>query len=102
MAIERWTNPKSLGTKLDSGTIPNGLEGFWIGPSFKDRFFLSRSENPDLTIRHFFIVAVPHAHHVPARVHARVPAHAAAAHPATKKSRIVRLGFVHLGIENGY
>jgi hypothetical protein len=28
MAIEWWTNPKPLGTKLDSGTIPNGLEGF--------------------------------------------------------------------------
>ena len=26
------------GTKLDSGTTPNGLEGFWIFPSFKDRF----------------------------------------------------------------
>jgi hypothetical protein len=31
--------------KLDSGTIPNGLEGFWIRPSFKDRF-LSRRAKP--------------------------------------------------------
>jgi hypothetical protein len=102
MAIERWTNPKSLGTKLDSGTIPNGLEGFWIGLSFKDRFFCHEVKTLISRFATFFIVAVPHAHHVPARVHARVPAHAAAAHPATKKSRIVRLGFVHLGIENGY
>jgi hypothetical protein len=28
--------------KLDSGTIPNGLEGFWIRPSFKDFFFCLR------------------------------------------------------------
>jgi hypothetical protein len=35
---------KTLGTKLDSGTIPNGLEGFWI-PSFKDSF-LSRRAKP--------------------------------------------------------
>jgi hypothetical protein len=45
MAIEWWTNPKPLGTELDSGTIPNGLEGFWIRPSFKDPF-LSRRAKP--------------------------------------------------------
>jgi hypothetical protein len=31
-------NPKPLGTKLDSGTIYNLAEGFWILPSFKDHF----------------------------------------------------------------
>jgi hypothetical protein len=36
---------KTLGEKLDSGTIPNGLEGFWIRPSFKDSF-LSRRAKP--------------------------------------------------------
>jgi hypothetical protein len=52
-------NPKPLGTKLDSGTIPNGLEGFWIRPSFQD-LFLSRRAKPltNITIRNFFI-AVP-------------------------------------------
>jgi hypothetical protein len=45
MAIEWWTNPKPLGKKLDSGTIPNGLEGFWIRPSFKGHF-LSRRAKP--------------------------------------------------------
>ena len=41
----RHTHPKPLGTKVDSGTIPNGLEGFWIRPSFKDHF-LSPSAKP--------------------------------------------------------
>jgi hypothetical protein len=36
---------KPLGTKLDSGTIPNALEGFWIRSSFKDHF-LSRRAKP--------------------------------------------------------
>jgi hypothetical protein len=36
---------KPLGTKLDSGTILNGLEGFWICPSFKEPF-LSRRAKP--------------------------------------------------------
>jgi hypothetical protein len=40
--------------KLDSGTIPNGLEGFWICPSFKDPF-LSRRANLSITIRNFLI-----------------------------------------------
>jgi hypothetical protein len=31
-------------TKLDSGTIPNGLEGFWIRPSFKDHFRSRRAK----------------------------------------------------------
>jgi hypothetical protein len=30
--------------KLDSGTIPNGLEGFWIRPSFKDPLLSRRAE----------------------------------------------------------
>jgi hypothetical protein len=34
--------------------IPNGLEGFWIRPSFKD-LFCRAVPNPSLTIRHFFI-----------------------------------------------
>jgi hypothetical protein len=45
---------KLLGTNLDSGTIPNGLEGFWIRPSFKDPF-LSRRANLSIAIRNFFI-----------------------------------------------
>jgi hypothetical protein len=31
-------DPKPPGTKLDSGTIYNRAEGFWICPSFKDLF----------------------------------------------------------------
>jgi hypothetical protein len=45
MAIESWTNPKPLCTKLDSGTIPNGLEGFGIRPSFKDTFLSRRAKS---------------------------------------------------------
>jgi hypothetical protein len=38
-------NPKPLGTKLASGTIPNALEGFWICPSFKDPFLSRRAKS---------------------------------------------------------
>jgi hypothetical protein len=38
-----------------SGTIPNGLEGFWICPSFKNHFLSRRVPNPNITIRSFFI-----------------------------------------------
>jgi hypothetical protein len=38
-----WTNPKPLGTKLDSGTIYNRAEGFGICPSFKDQFLSRRA-----------------------------------------------------------
>jgi hypothetical protein len=40
---------------LDSGTIPNVLEGFWVRPSFKDPFLSRRQKNPNMTIRSFFI-----------------------------------------------
>jgi hypothetical protein len=43
--IESWTHPKPLGTNLDSGTIPTGLKGFWLRPSFKDPI-LSRRAQP--------------------------------------------------------
>jgi hypothetical protein len=36
---------KTLDTKLDSGMIPNGLEGFWIRPSFKDPFLSRRAKS---------------------------------------------------------
>jgi hypothetical protein len=35
VVLERWTKPKPLGANLDSGTIYNRAEGFWIGPYFK-------------------------------------------------------------------
>jgi hypothetical protein len=41
--MDKSKNP--LGTKLDSSTIYNRAEGFWIRPSFKDRF-LSRRAKP--------------------------------------------------------
>jgi hypothetical protein len=40
----RIQNP-SVSTKLDSGTIYNRAEGFWICLSFKDQF-LSRRAKP--------------------------------------------------------
>ena len=53
-----------------------------------------------LLLHHAHVLHLLHVHGSAATHSPR--AHAAAAHPATKKSRIVRLGFVHLGIENGY
>jgi hypothetical protein len=48
------TNPKPLGTKLDSGTIPNGWRGF--GFVHRSRTLFCRDvPNPYLTIRNFFI-----------------------------------------------
>jgi hypothetical protein len=44
LVLEWWTNPKPLGTKLDSGTIYNRAEGFWICPSFRDHFLSRRAE----------------------------------------------------------
>jgi hypothetical protein len=54
MAIERWTNPKPLGANLDSGTIPNGLEGFWIRHHSRTKFCRAVPD-PNVTIRNFFI-----------------------------------------------
>jgi hypothetical protein len=52
---EEWlTNPKPLGTKLDSGTIYNRAEGFWICPHSKISFCRA-VHNLSIAIRNFFI-----------------------------------------------
>jgi hypothetical protein len=51
MAIERWTNPTPQGTKLDSGTIYNHAEGFWICPSFKGQFLSRRAKTVGFSVR---------------------------------------------------
>jgi hypothetical protein len=43
-------------SKLDSGTIYNLAEGFWIRPSFKHQFLSRAVPNLSITIRNFCIV----------------------------------------------